>query len=224
VALNSFGNRKIDTLFIEKLPELYKAKGVVIDLRNNGGGSTDIGTNILEYFTNDTILQHSKYQTRQHLASFKAWGIELLPKDTIGREWNTKSYLYNHDLVTYSFDYSPNKVKAGLKTLVVPTAILIGHKTASAAEDFLISADNQKHMIRIGERSFGSTGQPYQFDLPGGGSARVCTKKDTYPDGREFVGYGVKPDIEVAPTVKDFIDNKDPVLEKALDYLKQKVK
>ena len=224
VALNSFGNRKIDTLFIEKLPELYKAKALIVDLRNNGGGSTDIGTTILEYLTNDTVLEHSKYLTRQHLASFKAWGIELTPRDTVGREWNTRAYRYNHDLGTYVFDYSPGKVKKGLKTLVVPTAILIGHNTASAAEDFVISADNQKHMIRIGERSFGSTGQPYQFDLPGGGSARVCTKKDTYPDGREFVGYGVKPDIEVAPTVKDFIDNKDPVLEKALDHLKQKLK
>ena len=57
------------------------------------------------------------------------------------------------------------------------------------------------------------------FDLPGGGGARVCTKKDTYPDGSEFVGVGVKPDIEVAPTVKDFIENKDPVLDKAISYL-----
>lgn len=58
--------------------------------------------------------------------------------------------------------------------------------------------------------------------MPGGGSARVCTKKDTYPDGREFVGYGVKPDIEVKRTVQDFIDNKDPVLTKALEYLASK--
>jgi C-terminal processing protease CtpA/Prc len=39
----------------------------------------------------------------------------------------------------------------------------------------------------------------------------VCTKKDTYPDGREFVGYGIQPDIEVKATVQDFIDQKDPV-------------
>lgn len=57
----------------------------------------------------------------------------------------------------------------------------------------------------MGERSFGSTGQPYYFDLPGGGSARGCTKKDVYPDGREFVGYGVKPDVEVKPTLQDFL-------------------
>jgi C-terminal processing protease CtpA/Prc len=106
----------------------------------------------------------------------------------------------------------------------VPTALLIGHNTASAAEDFLIFADNQKHMIKIGEKTFGSTGQPYSFDLVGGATARICTKKDTYPDGREFIGYGIKPDIEVKQTVEDYLLKKDPVLAKAQEYLKTKIK
>jgi C-terminal processing protease CtpA/Prc len=104
---------------------------------------------------------------------------------------------------------------------VVPTVILTGHSTASAAEDFLIYADGQKHMTKIGQRTFGSTGQPFLFDMPGGGSARVCTKKDTYPDGREFVGYGIKPDIEVVPGLQDYIKGNDPALTWALDYLKK---
>lgn len=79
-------------------------------------------------------------------------------------------------------------------------------------------------MVKIGENSNGSTGQPLLFDLPGGGMARICTKKDTYPNGREFVGYGVKPDIEVKLSVQDFIHRKDPVLKKAVDYLISKMK
>ena len=75
--------------------------------------------------------------------------------------------------------------------MVIPTVILIGYNTASAAEDFLIYTENQKHMIKIGEPTFGSTGQPMPYDLPDGGSARVCTKKDTYPSGKEFVGFGI---------------------------------
>ncbi len=223
VALNSFGDEKIDTLFINKLPELYKAKALIIDLRKNGGGSTNIGTTILQYLTSDTVLPHARYQTRQHLAAFKAWGKYVEPKDTTGNAWNTKSWLYNHDAMYYSFDYAPDTFHLEARRLVVPTAVLIGHNTASAAEDFLISADGQQHFTKIGERSFGSTGQPFLFDLPGGGSARVCTKKDTYPDGREFVGYGVQPDVEVAPSLKDFIEQKDPVIEAALQYLQNKI-
>jgi C-terminal processing protease CtpA/Prc len=130
---------------------------------------------------------------------------------------------YN-DQYYYNFEYSPDSIKITDKRIVVPTALLIGHNTASAAEDFLIYADNQKHMIKIGEKTFGSTGQPYMFDLVGGATARVCTKKDTYPDGREFIGYGIKPDIEVKQTVDDYLQKRDPVLLKAQEYLKTKIK
>ena len=223
LSLNSFDDKKIDSLFIEMLPELYKAKGIVIDLRYNGGGNTGIGTAILQYLTNDTILFGSKSRSRQHIPSYKAWGKFMSPEDTANSEWAKKAWLYFNDRYYYDFDYEADTIRLNAKRIVVPTVILIGHNTASAAEDFLIYADNQKHMIKIGENTFGSTGQPYMFSLPGGGSARVCTKQDTYPDGREFVGYGIKPDIEVKPTLADYLQKKDPALNKAMEYLVHKL-
>lgn len=59
------------------------------------------------------------------------------------------------------------------------------------------------------------------FQLPGGGWARICIKKDIYPDGREFVGYGVQPDIAVSKSLQDFMEGRDPVLQKAIKYLKE---
>lgn len=226
VSLNGFDDPKIDSLFIARLPELYKAKGLIIDLRYNGGGSTNVGAEILQYLTNDKLMYGSRSATRNHLATYKAWGVFTSAQDTIDDKtgWSKKCMLSFNDMYYYNFDYSPDTIKITDKRIVVPTALLIGHNTASAAEDFLICADNQKHMIKIGERTFGSTGQPYMFDLVGGAKARVCTKKDTYPDGREFVGYGIKPDIEVKQTVEDYLQKKDPVLAKAQEYLKTKIK
>jgi C-terminal processing protease CtpA/Prc len=222
LALNGFHDPKINELFMQVLPELRKAKALIVDLRYNGGGSTSIGREILDYLSPDTLLYGSRNSTRQHLASFKAWGkfIEN-PKDTVGDAWAARSLNAYQDRLMHNFDYKPahNKVKQSDK-VIVPTAILIGHRTASAAEDFLIYADNQQHMTKLGENSFGSTGQPFMFELPGGAMARICTKKDTYPDGREFVGYGVKPDIEVKMTLQDYIQKKDPVLDRALKHLK----
>jgi C-terminal processing protease CtpA/Prc len=224
VSLNSFGDPKIDTLFIEKLPELYKAKGLIIDLRYNGGGSTDIGRQILKYLTNDSVLYGSRSISRFHIPTYKAWGRFATAKDTLTSEWNKKNYLAFKDRLYHNFNYDADTVHLSAKRIVVPTVLLIGHNTASAAEDFLIYADNQKHMTKIGSNSFGSTGQPYLFDMPGGGVARICTKKDTYPDGREFVGYGVKADIEVKPTLSDYLQNKDVVLERSLEFLKSRIK
>ncbi|MCB0575959.1 MAG: hypothetical protein KDC61_15495 [Saprospiraceae bacterium] len=222
LALNSFDNPKIDTLFLEILPELYKAKKLIVDLRNNGGGSTGVGRIILEYLTNDTLLYGSRQQSRLHIPSFKAWGMWTAETDTAGNAWATQEYLSYRDRFYHQFPYAPDTVRLQEKRLVVPTVLLIGHETASAAEDFLIYADNQKHMFKIGEETYGSTGQPIMFKLPGGGSARICTKKDTYPDGREFVGYGIQPDLVVRKSLADYMNDHDPALEAALNYLKDK--
>ncbi len=231
VSLNSFEDNKIDSLFIGLLPELYKAKGLIIDLRYNGGGSTGIGTAILKYLSNDTVFYGARNTTREHNATYKAWGTFFTEKDTLkdNPDWGmtkqevAKFYLMAKGNYYYNFPYETETIHLNAKRIVVPTVLLIGHNTASAAEDFLIRADNQKHMIKIGQNSFGSTGQPLMFDLPGGGSARVCTKKDTYPDGREFVGFGVKPDIEVIPTLNDYLHKKDPAMDNAVSYLKKKL-
>ena len=101
-----------------------------------------------------------------------------------------------------------------------PVVVLSGPATFSAAEDFLVAWKNSGRGKLIGEPSGGSTGQPLFFDLPGGGSARVCTKRDTFPDGTEWVGRGIAPDILVHPTFADVRAGKDTVLEKALEFLK----
>ncbi len=219
--LNTFGNPKEDTLFLNILPELYKAKNLIIDLRHNNGGNTSIGREILKYLTNDEVLYGARSQSRLHIPAYKAWGEWLEPKDTVNDDWAKQAFLSYRDQFYHDFPYQADTIHPDKKRLVVPTVLLIGHNTASAAEDFLIYADNQAHMVKIGSPTFGSTGQSYFFDLPGGGSARVCTKKDIYPDGREFVGYGIQPDIQVEKTLQDYLEHRDPVLERAIDYLEK---
>jgi len=70
--------------------------------------------------------------------------------------------------------------------------------TFSAAEDFAVVFDAMKRGKIVGEPTGGSTGQPLSFSLPGGGSARVCTKHDRYPDRKEFVGVGIHPNVGAA--------------------------
>jgi C-terminal processing protease CtpA/Prc len=226
VALNSFSDSKIDSMFIQKLPELYKAKALIVDLRNNGGGSTDIGLKILEYITADKYLYGAKTTSREHIPYYMAVGAYYAKnRDDMKGDPDAEKKLrcFNGSLY-YDLGANIDTVTITDRRMVVPTAVLISHNTASAAEDFLIYADNQKHIIKVGQNTCGSTGQPYTFSLPGGGSARVCTKKDTYYDGREFVGVGVKPDIEVTPTISDMLQKRDGTLDKALGVLKFKLK
>ncbi len=222
VGLNSFTDPAINGLFENILPELYKAKKIIIDLRKNGGGNSDIGRNILEYLTKDSLLYGARSLSRMHISTLKAWGQWTSETDTLNNAEAKRTYLAYRDELYHQFPYNADTVKLNKKRIVVPTALLISMNTASAAEDFLIYADNQEHMIKIGEPSFGSTGQPYHFEMPGGGFARVCTKKDTYPNGKEFVGIGILPDLEVKKSLVDYLENRDPVLEAAVKYLKKR--
>ena len=63
----------------------------------------------------------------------------------------------------------------------------------------------------------GSGFSPGRVTGPGGCGARICTKRDVYPDGREFVGVGIIPDVVVDPFLTE---GEDPVLERALEIVK----
>jgi carboxyl-terminal processing protease len=225
IDLNSFDNKKIVDTFITILPALQKAKGIVLDLRQNGGGSSENSAAILSYFTNDESIKGSKWVTREHRAAYKAWGTYASRDTSDNSPWANRSRDYYYGRVWFeggqmSFGNSAPKDK---RMPAVPLAVLFGHQTASAAEDFLIMLDGLgERAITVGQRSFASTGQPMPFSLPGGGQARICTKKDTYPDGRVFVGTGIKPAVEINPTLDDYMQHKDRALEKAVSLLKEK--
>jgi C-terminal processing protease CtpA/Prc len=76
--------------------------------------------------------------------------------------------------------------------------------------------------VVVGETTAGSTGQPLLVPLPGGGSVRICSKRDTLGDGTEWVGKGLVPDVEVHPLVEDVRTTYDRVLERALESLRSR--
>ena len=52
----------------------------------------------------------------------------------------------------------------------------------------------------------------------------MTTKRDSYPDGKEFVGRGVIPDIVVKPNIPDIRARRDTVLEAARSELAKNLK
>ena len=221
VVINSFNDKQTVDDFEAIFPELNKrAKRLIIDIRNNHGGNSSYAAQILSWLTPDDDLVGSTWYTRVHNPALMSWGQNISPKDTIGNTENTIQYeIANHKYFKKggetNFTFNTNRER-----LVIPTVILIDHQTYSAAEDFLVFCDNQKHITLIGEVTAGSTGNPIRWNLPYGGVLSICSKKDIYPDGREFVGSGIKPDIESHLTIEDFRKGRDTALETALSFLK----
>jgi len=217
VSLNGFNSSKIVEEFETYVDSIRNTSHLIFDLRKNGGGNSKYAYEILKYFANEPFIT-SKWATREHKAAFKAWGSSINSLRDELSEWEQESILtFNDD---YWYVASPDTIQPNTNNFIdIPCVILVGNETSSAAEDFLIAAENIPLGVTIGDYTYGSTGQPLHLRLPGGGSARICTKKDTYPDGREFVGYGIKPDYIVKERIEDILNNKDVVLDFAINYL-----
>ncbi|WDE01503.1 S41 family peptidase [Thalassomonas actiniarum] len=189
VALNNFSDMAVVDNFIASLPELKKANALVIDLRFNEGGNTFLAEEILKYLI-FWDLTGARSRMRVHNSTCKAW------------QESEANVLYADEIALKD-------------KLVITTAILISRETARAAEDFLVYADGVKHFKTIGEPTFGSTGQPLFVDLPGGGKGKICSKRETFAGGRDFVGYGIQPDILVKRDADYYLSESDLTLEKA---------
>jgi carboxyl-terminal processing protease len=197
VSVNTFADMAALSEFKKHLPELRTATGLILDLRNNGGGNSGIGYSILSHLLRKPSLT-SAWSTPQYRPAYRSWRRTQPPL-------RTAADTIPLDPVRY----------AG------PVALLIGPATFSAAEDFAVAFDVARRGPLIGEATGGSTGNPVPLRLPGGGFARICTKRDTYPDGREFVGVGVRPTIVVPRTIADLRSGGDAALDAAVRALRR---
>jgi C-terminal processing protease CtpA/Prc len=198
VAVNRFDQEQVVSQFRDAFPRIADSDALILDLRHNGGGSSSNAFAILQF---------------------------LLLKPTLGQRQVMRSYnptLRAREGIVIGTTEEPGfpiEPRAG-EVYRNPVVVLTSAATYSAAEDFMVAWQTSGRGKTIGEATGGSTGQPVFIQLPGGGSARICSKRDTFPDGREWEGVGIQPDIPARPTVSDVVAGKDTVLQRALEFLK----
>ena len=200
VALNSFGGSRVSAAFDSLLPAIRRADALVLDVRRNTGGNSDVGFNILGCLA-DSAFAIFGWQERVYRPLSRARGL--------GRRWEGESRAE-----------WPARASQPFRG---PVAVITGPRTGSAAEDFCVAFDVMGRGEIVGAPTAGSTGQPLNVPLPGGGSLRVCTLHCTYPDGREYAGVGVEPAVLVHETVRDLRAGRDIVLETAVGRLKRRL-
>jgi len=199
--IKSFYTDEIVNMVDSVFSKIMETDALIIDLRENGGGNGRVGWAILGYFK-DEPFEIFKWQSRLYRPIWRAWGRrEEIYKEKPSVRMADKSKYYSK-----------------------PVVLLTRDRTASMAENFCLGFKNMNRGKIIGGSTMGSSGTPLFFSLPGGGGGQVVTTRSSYPDGEEFIGKGVKPDIEVFPTIEDFRSGRDRILESAVEYLKRNVK
>jgi C-terminal processing protease CtpA/Prc len=201
VAINTFGTSEVVDKFKQHMDRIRESRGLIIDVRDNGGGNSGNGDRITAFLI-DKPIPNSPWKTPKYVAAFQAWGRP--------EKWHKGQPGYI-------------KPREGMERFSGPIVALMGTESFSAAEDFLVLLHSSRRATLVGGKTGGSTGQPLYFNFDYGVNGRICTKRDTYPDGREFVGVGIIPDVEVHETQKSIAEGQDIVLQKAVEVLKEKI-
>lgn len=187
---NEYYRPKFDSIY----EKILGTDGLIIDVRGNIGGSTQIAYYILKHFTNEPFKSEN-WKTPNNIAAHRAWGDDIEWLEVNGEDIHPHN---NKTIYSKSFN------------------VVADESSFSGAEDFCVGFLTMKRGKLIGSKTAGSSGSPLMFNLPGGGLALICTKKDFFPNGKEFIGIGISPDIEVETTVEDIIKNRDPALDVAI--------
>ncbi len=199
IRIPGFDDPKYEETAITAIQNAGDAHAILLDLRDNGGGSSP-GNLLSAIMTNPyrgTLVSTPMTIAKSDASNSFHGSIPALPTMMmrIGPE------------TTLPF---PDAWKGKM-------ALLINGGSASACEDFALRFKDGMRGLVLGEPSFGSTGQPYFVRFPEFGmSFRISTKREYFPDGRQFEGVGVKPNKSIPLTPDELRSGVDTQLELAV--------
>jgi carboxyl-terminal processing protease len=114
------------------------------------------------------------------------------------------------------------KVRSGGMVTDLPLVLLVDGGTASASEIVAGALQDYDRATLIGEKTFGKGSVQLIYELSDKSRLHVTVAKWFTPDGNVIDGTGLVPDIEVLISEDDRNEQRDPQLERAIDYLVNK--
>ncbi len=111
------------------------------------------------------------------------------------------------------------EAQPGGVALKVPLVVLVNRGSASASEIVSGAIKENGRGKLIGEQTFGKGTVQMPQTLSDGSELRVTIAEWLTPNKEQINGQGIVPDIVVERTQADFVDGRDPQLDRAVEYL-----
>ncbi len=173
--------------------ELYGCDGLILDLRNNGGGLKVTVEIIVSAFLDRSITYF--YQREKTGPRHTDFGEPM------------------------ALSASPRE---GVLRYTKHIALLTNRLSASGSEHFTQAFRYLPYATQIGDTTFGCFGDIIQTgQLPNGWSYMYPCRLTTTPEGKCYEGIGMIPDILVTNTRADIDAGRDNVIIRAINYLSQ---
>jgi len=191
--LRNFDEEEKTADIMDEIVEEFKdARGLILDVRGNGGGWDSVAKTIADRFADRKRL----FMTTQ---------VRNGPKHS--------------DFDPPLFWYAEPK---GPLQFTKPIVMLTHRWTISAGDCFVLAMRVFPHVINLGEFTSGAYSDEYWDTLPNGWRVCICNKLYQDPDGVCWEGIGTPPNIRMLNTKEDIVQGRDRVLERAVDLIKAK--
>jgi carboxyl-terminal processing protease len=180
---------------LDLLQQFHDAKTIILDVRGNPGLG---GPGILQ-----RALMTRPYQT-----------------------WTDSSTEHGGSLLrNYAPSYPAHSTLTLTDTVITPRdpafsgrlILLIDRVCSCACEDFVMPFKYAKRATLVGETTAGTYSLTEHVDYPNGMMLNIAAVRHTFPDGSQFEGFGITPDVPIDPTPDDLRSSRDPVLKKAIE-------
>lgn len=138
----SFSNDVGDGNMSQILSQMSICKGIIIDVRNNGGGSlTNVERIASRFFNEKTLVGYISHKIGKGHNDFS----DFYPK-----------YINSHDKIRYQ----------------KPVMVLTNRSCYSATNDFVNAMKHAPNATIVGDKTGGGSGLPFSSELPNGWSVR----------------------------------------------------
>lgn len=174
---------------------LHDAKGLIIDIRDNGGGTL---TNI------NTLVGR------------------FIPEKTLGGYIRHKTGPGHNDFSDpYPIEYEAASDTKHIKFMDKPILVLTNRSCFSSANDFVAVMKTLPNVRIVGARTGGGGGLPFSSELPNGWAVRfsACPINDRYDRTTEF-GIDPSPGCEVHCSDEELAAGHDAILDFAINLLR----
>ncbi|NDV67453.1 S41 family peptidase [Dysgonomonas sp. 25] len=172
------------------LYRLRGAHGLIVDVRNNGGGMLTQSERLAaRFFDGKTQVGYISHKTGK-----------------------------GHDSFSKPYKREVEAPKGRIMWTLKPVVVLTNRRSYSATNDFINTVSYAPNVITMGDRSGGGSGLPFSSEIPNGWSIRFSASP-MYNLDMEHLEFGIDPDVPVNMDDTDKQNGKDTIIERARAYI-----
>ena len=189
MVIYSWSDSSLPELFDEALESMRDTRGLIVDVRFNGGGSEPLAQKVAARFVDrQVIYAYSQYRNGpQHTDLTDKSRRSLAPRGP--------------------FRYDR------------PVALLIGQRCMSSNESFIAMMTCATQVVTMGDHTAGSRGNPEIIELPLSMTVSVPRWIDYLPDATPLDEKGIVPQVPFTASADAFQGERDDLLSAALQRL-----